>query len=112
MSVTNRLPLCFPACHACFPFRPQSIPTAGAELPPATVQKADRQMWSNQNRQTPLLYRARSRRPLCRLQIGAHRRMFEVILDREIIKIIPIKGLFKDRLDFEDYLTLMVQEAD
>jgi hypothetical protein len=45
-------------------------------------------------------------------QLDAHRRVFDVILQGKIIKAIPIKRLYDTSMDFEDYLEMMLKEAE
>jgi hypothetical protein len=45
-------------------------------------------------------------------KLDAKRRVFDVILDNQLIKTMPIKGLYNEVLPFGDYLDLMLKEAE
>jgi len=45
------------------------------------------------------------------LKLDAHRRLFEVLLNNQVIKTLPIKGLYHEPYEFGLYLDLMVEEA-
>lgn len=45
------------------------------------------------------------------LRINADTQVFDVMQKRQVIKSIPIKGLYHTTLEFEDYLKLICQEA-
>lgn len=49
------------------------------------------------------------RQVVCKLD--AHRRVFEVLLDNKPVKVLPIRGLYDEVLEFDTYLTLMLKEA-
>lgn len=46
------------------------------------------------------------------LKLDAHRREFEVMGNNQVIKTMPIKGLYNQPLEFGRYLDLMVQRAE
>ena len=48
---------------------------------------------------------------LVHLNVNANERTFRVSHGREVIKTIPIKGLYDEVLRFEDYFKLMLEEA-
>jgi len=45
-------------------------------------------------------------------QLDAQRRVFDVLMGKQIIKTIPIKGLYGQVLDLNDYFELMLKEAE
>jgi hypothetical protein len=45
-------------------------------------------------------------------QLDAHRRVFKVLLDNQVIKMMPIKELYDQPLEFGLYLDLMLKEAE
>ena len=45
------------------------------------------------------------------LRVDAHKHQFEVLMDQEIIKQLPMKGLQNQELPFQKYLELISQEA-
>lgn len=47
---------------------------------------------------------------VCRLE--AHQQLFEISIDRQVVKTVKIKGLIVGYLDFGDYLNLMLEEAE
>lgn len=46
---------------------------------------------------------------VCRLD--AHQRLFDIRLDNQVIKTVPIKNLYNEPMGFGDYLELMLKEA-
>ena len=44
-------------------------------------------------------------------QLDAQRRVFDVLLGKQLVKTIPIKGLYGQVLDLNDYFELMLNEA-